>query len=150
MVASRYYEMLILYIEELKAIMCGCFAWLGAAVILLAIGCVATMWYSRHLARWVRDYRLATHEKRGRKGLKWVVITSTGARRRDAPNAMRTRSFSQKSRGLYSAAKIPIYRSSRSRERSSERPKPTRPAARQKEATIRLGSQNASAVCSRG
>lgn len=35
--------MLILYIEELKAIMRGRFAWLGAAVILLAIGGVATV-----------------------------------------------------------------------------------------------------------
>jgi hypothetical protein len=31
----------ILYIEELKAIMRGRFAWLGAAVILLAMGGVA-------------------------------------------------------------------------------------------------------------
>ena len=35
--------MLILYIEELKATMRGRFAWLGAAVILLAIGGVATV-----------------------------------------------------------------------------------------------------------
>ena len=32
-----------LYIEELRATMRGRFAWLGAGVILLAIGCVATV-----------------------------------------------------------------------------------------------------------
>ena len=32
-----------LYVEELKATMRGRFAWLGAAVILLAVGCVATV-----------------------------------------------------------------------------------------------------------
>src|SRR5215469_7719430 len=32
-----------LYVEELRATMRGRFAWLGAAVILLAVGCVATV-----------------------------------------------------------------------------------------------------------
>jgi len=32
-----------LYVEELKATMCGRFAWLGAGVILFAVGCVATV-----------------------------------------------------------------------------------------------------------
>src|SRR5499427_3857283 len=32
-----------LYVEELKATMCGRFAWLGAGVILFAVGCLATV-----------------------------------------------------------------------------------------------------------
>jgi hypothetical protein len=32
-----------LYVEELSATMRGRFAWLGAAVVLLAVGCVATV-----------------------------------------------------------------------------------------------------------
>src|SRR5207253_4073255 len=32
-----------LYVEELKATMRGRFAWLGAGVMLLAVGCVATV-----------------------------------------------------------------------------------------------------------
>ena len=35
--------LIILYVEELKATMRGRFAWLGAAVILFAIGTVATV-----------------------------------------------------------------------------------------------------------
>jgi len=32
-----------LYVEELRATMRGRFAWVGAGVILLAVGCVATV-----------------------------------------------------------------------------------------------------------
>lgn len=32
-----------LYVQELRATMRGRFAWIGAAVVLLAVGCVATV-----------------------------------------------------------------------------------------------------------
>ena len=41
--ATLVVRFVILYVEELKATMRGRFAWLGAAVILLAVGGVATV-----------------------------------------------------------------------------------------------------------